>query len=71
MASEIAALYKACPSTKAIVSGYSQGGQLVHNAIALLPAATAAWISKVVMFGDPCMLSSIPSCWYRLTILLR
>ncbi|TVY82425.1 Cutinase [Lachnellula suecica] len=53
MASEIAAAYAACPNTKLVASGYSQGGQIVHNSIGKLPAATAAWISKVVIFGDP------------------
>ncbi|KAF4633673.1 hypothetical protein G7Y89_g4441 [Cudoniella acicularis] len=53
MATQIKAAKAACPNTKLIVSGYSQGGQIVHNAAALLPAATAEWISKVVIFGDP------------------
>ena len=42
-----------CPSSKLIVSGYSQGAQLVHNAVALLSTASAEAISAVVMFGDP------------------
>ena len=42
-----------CPATKVVVSGYSQGGQLVHNAARLLPAATMAQVSSVVIFGDP------------------
>lgn len=50
---QIEAALAQCPSTKLVASGYSQGGQIVHNAIGLLPAATAAWISKVVIFGDP------------------
>jgi hypothetical protein len=54
-AAEISQAYSSCPSTKLVASGYSQGGQLVHNSIALLPAATAEWISKVVIFGDPGM----------------
>jgi len=53
MVTQIQAAYEACPSTKLVASGYSQGGQLVHNAIGLLPAAVASWISKVVIFGDP------------------
>jgi len=53
MAVQIEAAYKACPNTKLVASGYSQGGQIVHNAIGLLPATIAAWISKVVIFGDP------------------
>jgi len=53
MAAEISQAYSSCPNTKLVASGYSQGGQIVHNSIALLPAATAEWISKVVIFGDP------------------
>jgi len=49
----------ACPDTKLVASGYSQGGQLVHNAAAQLPAATASWISKVVVFGDPGMIARL------------
>lgn len=44
---------KECPSTKVVVSGYSQGGQVVHNAAKLLPASTMAKVSSVVIFGDP------------------
>ncbi|KAE8453571.1 hypothetical protein EG329_010432 [Mollisiaceae sp. DMI_Dod_QoI] len=53
MATQIQAAQSACPNTKLIASGYSQGGQIVHNAIGLLPASVASWISKVVIFGDP------------------
>jgi hypothetical protein len=35
------------------LSGYSQGGQLVHNAAKLLPAETAQKIAGAVTFGDP------------------
>jgi len=35
------------------MSGYSQGGQLVHNAAKLLPVSTMAKVSSVVIFGDP------------------
>jgi len=42
-----------CPNAKIVMSGYSQGGQLVHNAAAMLPAATMAKVSSVVIFGDP------------------
>lgn len=44
---------KQCPNTKIVMSGYSQGGQLVHNAAKLLPASTMAAVSSVVIFGDP------------------
>ncbi|KAG9239198.1 putative cutinase [Amylocarpus encephaloides] len=59
MASQIASAKAKCPNTKLIASGYSQGGQLVHNAAKLLPAATAQWISKVVIFGDPFSAQSV------------
>jgi hypothetical protein len=35
------------------MSGYSQGGQLVHNAAKILPASTMAKVNSVVIFGDP------------------
>jgi cutinase len=43
----------ACPNTPLLLSGYSQGAQLVHQAAASLPANTTAKISSVVLFGDP------------------
>ncbi|MCJ1448480.1 MAG: hypothetical protein MMC23_008997 [Stictis urceolatum] len=42
-----------CPNTKIVMSGYSQGGQLVHNAAKQLSAATSAKVNSVVIFGDP------------------
>ncbi|KAJ7111155.1 cutinase [Mycena crocata] len=42
-----------CPSTKIVISGYSQGAQLVHNAAEKLSAAVTARIVAVVVFGDP------------------
>ncbi|EMD59519.1 hypothetical protein GGP41_004440 [Bipolaris sorokiniana] len=41
-----------CPNTKIVVSGYSQGAQLVHTATQRLTAAQAARVSAVVTFGD-------------------
>lgn len=35
-----------CPNTKIVLSGYSQGGQLVHNAANLLKSNTAV-VNKV------------------------
>lgn len=46
--------FKQCPSSKIVMSGYSQGGQIVHNAAKLIPAETMANVSSVVIFGDPC-----------------
>jgi len=42
-----------CPSSKIVMAGYSQGGQLVHNAAKQLPAVTMAQVNSVVIFGDP------------------
>jgi len=53
MATSITTAAKNCPNTKIVVSGYSQGGQLVHNSIAMLPANVASSINSVVIFGDP------------------
>jgi predicted esterase len=40
-----------CPSTKVILSGYSQGGMVVHNA--MTKGLSASQISGAVLFGDP------------------
>ncbi|CZT08205.1 related to cutinase precursor [Rhynchosporium graminicola] len=56
----IATAFKTCPHTKLVVSGYSQGSEIVRIALASLPAATAAWVSKVVVFGDPNNATAIP-----------
>ncbi|GKT56441.1 carbohydrate esterase family 5 protein [Colletotrichum tofieldiae] len=42
-----------CPNSAVIMSGYSQGGQLVHNGAAMMSAATVAKVAGVVIFGDP------------------
>lgn len=35
------------------MGGYSQGGQLVHNAAKILGEQSMAKVSSVVIFGDP------------------
>ncbi|KAK0715136.1 family 5 carbohydrate esterase, partial [Lasiosphaeris hirsuta] len=40
-----------CPKTNIVMAGYSQGGQLIHNAVKLL--SMVDHISSVVIFGDP------------------
>lgn len=42
MADLVALAHTQCPSTEIVLSGYSQGGQLVHNAADLLASNTAA-----------------------------
>ncbi|KFY19626.1 hypothetical protein V491_04326 [Pseudogymnoascus sp. VKM F-3775] len=53
MATLINRAFEQCPNTKVVISGYSQGAQLVHNAAGKLNAATAAKITASVVFGDP------------------
>ncbi|KAK3678968.1 hypothetical protein LTR78_001421 [Recurvomyces mirabilis] len=53
LASLIHQTHALCPSTKLIVSGYSQGAQVVHNAAQILSASDTAFISSVLLFGDP------------------
>ncbi|KAG4030027.1 hypothetical protein MFRU_013g00510 [Monilinia fructicola] len=53
MANMVSSALSSCPNTKLVISGYSQGGQLVHNAAKQLPAATTAKIAAAVIFGDP------------------
>ncbi|KAK2625988.1 hypothetical protein QTJ16_004250 [Diplocarpon rosae] len=53
MASLVQATAQECPGAALVMAGYSQGGQLVHNAAAMLPEPTRAMISSVVIFGDP------------------
>ncbi|ORY11428.1 cutinase, partial [Clohesyomyces aquaticus] len=53
MAQLVGQTLAACPTTKLVMSGYSQGGQLVHNAAALLSTEESAFVSSAVIFGDP------------------
>ena len=42
---------KACPKTKLVLSGYSQGAMVVHSA--LENGVDASTVSAVALFGDP------------------
>ncbi|KAK3071825.1 hypothetical protein LTR53_007951 [Teratosphaeriaceae sp. CCFEE 6253] len=53
LASLVAQTQSKCPNTKLVLSGYSQGGQVVHNAAAMLSASQTAFVNSVVIFGDP------------------
>ncbi|KAJ7091290.1 cutinase-domain-containing protein [Mycena crocata] len=53
MANLIATAANKCPSTKIVVSGYSQGAQLVHKATRRLNKTVAVRINAVALFGDP------------------
>ncbi|KAK0102929.1 hypothetical protein ONS95_000879 [Cadophora gregata] len=53
MASLINSTLVTCPSTPLLLSGYSQGAQLVHLATSMLPSDTASKIASIILFGDP------------------
>jgi hypothetical protein len=46
MAGFVKTALQKCPGTKVVLSGYSQGGQLVHKAANMLDAATQAQINS-------------------------
>lgn len=46
MAATITKALAACPNTKMVMSGYSQGGQLVHNAAKIMDPAVAAKVNS-------------------------
>lgn len=49
-----------CPGSKVIMSGYSQGAQLVHNAAELMDGAAVSQVAGTVLFGDPSMFPPPP-----------
>ncbi|KAF2831879.1 cutinase precursor [Ophiobolus disseminans] len=53
MAQMVGQVRAKCPDTALVMAGYSQGGQLVHNAADMLSAQDSAFVSSAVIFGDP------------------
>ncbi|KAL6709645.1 hypothetical protein ACN47E_001073 [Coniothyrium glycines] len=53
MAQMVGQVRAKCPDTALVIAGYSQGGQLVHNAAEMLSAQDSAFVSSAVIFGDP------------------
>ncbi|KAJ6504645.1 cutinase [Mycena vitilis] len=53
MAQDLTDAANSCPDAAIVTSGYSQGGQLVHNSAAMLSADVLARIKAAVIFGDP------------------
>ncbi|KAF2181599.1 carbohydrate esterase family 5 protein [Zopfia rhizophila CBS 207.26] len=53
MAQMVGMAMQTCPQTKLVMAGYSQGGQLVHNAASMLSADETAFVNSAVIFGDP------------------
>ncbi|KAL8336668.1 hypothetical protein RB601_008247 [Gaeumannomyces tritici] len=61
MANLVLQVKQKCPQTKLILSGYSQGGQLVHNAAKILgPQGMISAVSAAVTFGDPYNSAPVP-----------
>ncbi|KAF2642944.1 cutinase-domain-containing protein [Massarina eburnea CBS 473.64] len=52
LASSIKAAQSQCPETKIVVSGYSQGAMVVHNAFSA-QGVSSADVVGAVLFGDP------------------
>ncbi|KAJ8128044.1 hypothetical protein O1611_g5592 [Lasiodiplodia mahajangana] len=52
MATLIGQVASKCPSSKIVVSGYSQGAAMVHRSVEQLSAAVKAKIVAAVTFGD-------------------
>jgi hypothetical protein len=42
-----------CPNQKYVLVGYSQGADVMHNAIVKLPESLHSRIIALIMFGDP------------------
>ena len=55
MADKVATIQAACPDTQIVLSGYSQGACVVHNAVS---SQGASGISGAVVFGKSCFLPS-------------
>ncbi|KAF8912246.1 cutA, cutinase A [Gymnopilus junonius] len=53
MAQDVISTANSCPDTKIVMSGYSQGGQLVHLAVPQLSSAVQQRVNAIVIFGDP------------------
>ncbi|KAG5643729.1 hypothetical protein DXG03_009719 [Asterophora parasitica] len=53
MANYVTDKANACPSTKIVISGFSQGAQVTHLAAGKLSAAIQNRVNAAVVFGDP------------------
>lgn len=54
MAEDAAKILSSCPNTKLILTGYSQGAMVVHNAATKLKASSQiSSVVAAVTFGDP------------------
>lgn len=57
--------HKQCPNTKLVLIGYSQGGQIMDNALcggsgATLTGASLAAVKAAIFMGDPHNVNGLP-----------
>lgn len=57
MAEQVKAAKSKCPNTKIVLSGYSQGAMVVHNAFK--QGVAAGDVAGAVLFGDPLKTQSV------------
>ncbi|KXN91448.1 Cutinase [Leucoagaricus sp. SymC.cos] len=53
MAADVTLFANSCPGTQIVMSGYSQGAQLVHLAADQISPSVQNKVNSVVVFGDP------------------
>ncbi|KAG6907189.1 hypothetical protein DXG01_010032 [Tephrocybe rancida] len=53
MAGLVTTKASSCPSTKIVISGYSQGAQVTHLAAGKLSSSVQSRVNAAVVFGDP------------------
>jgi cutinase len=70
MAAQVRQAISQCPGSKIIMGGYSQGGQIVHQAATAL-GSTMGSVTAVVIFGDPGIFMKCFAFVYRKLILFR
>lgn len=58
MAADVKMALAQCPNTKVVVSGYSQGGSVVHNAFSA-QGLSSKQVAGAVVFGDPLLRNAI------------
>ncbi|EKM82339.1 hypothetical protein AGABI1DRAFT_110999 [Agaricus bisporus var. burnettii JB137-S8] len=53
MARDVTSVASSCPDTAIVMSGYSQGAQLVHLSASQISSSVQNRVNAVVVFGDP------------------
>ncbi|KAF8540933.1 cutinase, partial [Trichophaea hybrida] len=53
MAASVNLVSTQCPTSKVVLSGFSQGAQVMHKAAKLLEKEMYKFVGAIVVFGDP------------------